>query len=57
MHVWNLSVREPGDLGAARRDGAPGRVGKAMRREPTMNGPEKSDGLTVCAGQRTGQEG
>jgi hypothetical protein len=47
MHARNLSAREPGDLRGAHRDGAMGRVGKAMRREPTMNGPEKSDGLTV----------
>lgn len=47
MHVRNLSAQEPGDLRDAHRDGAMGRVGKAMRREPTMNGPEKSDGLTV----------
>lgn len=30
VHVRNLSAREPGDLRAARRDGASGRIGKAM---------------------------
>lgn len=47
-HVQNLSAREPGDLWGACRDGtAIGRVGKAMSPKPTMNGPEKSDGLVV----------
>jgi RNA-directed DNA polymerase len=43
MHVRNLSVREPGDLRAARHDGVSGRVGKAMSPKPTMHGPQKSD--------------
>jgi RNA-directed DNA polymerase len=47
MHVRNLSVREPGELRNAQRDGALGRVGKAKCREPTMNEPEKSDELVV----------
>jgi RNA-directed DNA polymerase len=49
MHVRNLSAREPGDLQAARRDGATGRVEKAMSRKSTMNGQEKSDGRVVPA--------
>jgi hypothetical protein len=47
MHARNLSAREPGDLQAARCDGAPGRVGKASRSKPTMNGMQKSDGPVV----------
>ena len=47
VHVRNLPAREPGDLQAARRDGASGRVGKAKSHEPTMHSVQKSDGLIV----------
>ena len=38
-------------------DGPAGRTGKAGGRTPMMHDARKSDGLVVCAGQRTGQEG
>jgi len=48
VHARNLDAREQGDLRGAHRDGvAVGRVGKAMSHKPTMNAPEKSDGLVV----------
>lgn len=47
MHVRNLSAREPGELQVTHRDGAVGRVGKAMSQKPAMNDLEKSDGLVV----------
>ena len=55
--TWRSSLRGTWEVSSMPGTRAPGRLGKATSRTPSMYMDEKSDEAIVCAGQRMNQEG